>query len=120
MDEVKKFLDVLENDPRAKELSENLSIPYDEEKAIDVYIDMAKKLGFTITREDLLNWKQEEEEAYKAKAEKAEAGMMESLDMDQMDKVAGGNGHEKRCRFTYKSGEWCWFQDSCGWIICRY
>ncbi len=118
MNEVGKFMEALEKDPKAKEMSENLSVPYDEEKAIDAYIDMAKKLGFTISREDILNWEQEQEKEYKAKSEKAEAGMMESLDLDQMNMVAGGR--RDTCMDTYRRGEWCWLTDSCKMIIRRY
>lgn len=121
MNEVRKFMEALEKDPRAKELSENLSVPDDEDKAIDAYIDLAKKLGFTISREDLLNWEQEQEKEYKAKSEKAEAGMMESLDLDQMNMVVGGQiGDYHRCVDTHKEGEWCWLKDSCKMIVRLY
>ncbi len=68
MNEVGKFMEALQNDPRAKELMESISVPVDEENAIDVYVDLANKLGFTISREDLLSWKQEKEKEYKAKS----------------------------------------------------
>ncbi len=118
MNEVKKFMETLENDPKARELAENISIPYDEEKALDLYIDLAKKLGYTISREDLRNWEQEQEKEYKAKSEKAQDGMVESLNLDQMNMVAGGR--RDTCMDTYKRGEWCWLTDSCKMIIRRY
>ncbi len=118
MNEVGKFMEALQNDPRAKELMESISVPVDAEKSVDVYVDLAKKLGFTISREDLLNWQQEKDKEYKAKSEKAEAGMAEGLDQDQMKMVAGGG--IRPCRDTYKSGEWCWYTDSCAMIAVHY
>ncbi len=119
MNEVGKFMEALENDPKAKELSENIIMPVDEEKAIDLYFDLAKKLGFTFSREDLINWAQEKEKEYQVKSEKVEDDMLDSLDLNQMDLVAGG-GKDERCWDTFRRGEWCWFVDSCKSIIKQY
>ncbi len=119
MNEVQKFIEALQNDPRAKELMDSIGVPVDDENAIDVYIDLAKKLGFSISGEDLLSWKQEKEKEYKASAEKAEASMMEALDQEKMSAAAGG-GDFKACESSFKRDEWCWFSDSCKKLINEY
>ncbi len=119
MDEVRKFAEALRNDPRAKELVNGLDIPADDEKGVDVYLDLAKKLGFSISREDLLNWEQAQREECKARSEKAEASMEEALDSEEMSMVAGGKDF-KGCESTFNKGEWCWFSDSCKKVINVY
>ncbi len=119
MNEVKKFFEALQNDPKAKELVAGMEVPVDEEKGIDAYLDLAKKLGFSISREDLLSWKQEKEKECKARAEKAQASMTEELDPQKMSMVAGGKGDEG-CDSTVNPGEWCWFNDWCDHLINVY
>ncbi len=112
MDEVRKFIEALQNDPKAKELMDSIEVPVDDEKGIDVYLDLAKKLGFSFSREDILNWIQEKEKVCKARFEKAQASMKEELDLEKMSMVAGGKGDDS-CEDTFNKGEWCWFNDSC-------
>ncbi len=112
MDEVRKFMEALQNDPRAKELMESTEIPVDDEKVPGAYLDLAKKLGFSISREDLLIWVQENEKKCRARAEKAETSMEKALDPEEMSKVAGGKGN-KFCESSFNKSEWCWFSDSC-------
>ncbi len=119
MNEVQKFIEALQNDPRAKELMDSIGVPVDDEKGVDVYLDLAKKLGFSISREDLLSWKQEKEKECRAVSEKAEASMAEALDPEKMSMAAGGKG-DKACESTFNDGEWCWFSDSCKHAIIKY
>ncbi len=119
MDEVRKFIEALQNDPRAKELMDSIRVPVDDEKAVDVYLDLAKKLGFSISREDILSWELEKEKEYKARCAKAEASMAESLDLEKMSAAAGGKG-DASCEDTFNKGEWCWFNDSCKNVFILY
>ncbi len=112
MDEVRKFMEALKNDPRAKELMNSTEIPVDDKKVPDVYLDLAKKLGFSFSREDFLIWVQENEKKCRARAEKAKASMEEALDPEAMSKVAGGKGN-KYCESSFNQSEWCWLSDSC-------
>ncbi len=111
MDEVRKFMEAMQNDPRAKELMDSMDVPVDEEKAVDVYLDLAKKLGFSISREELISWVQEKEEECMSRSERAEADMAEELDSEKMSMVAGGKGREN-CFKSYL-GKWCWYSDNC-------
>ncbi len=117
MSEVKKFLEAVQNDPRAEELTKNISVPNDEEQEIALYVDLAKKMGFSVSREDLISYRQEIEKDFLARAKKAEASMEEDLNIKQLNMVAGGA--KDGCSDTHKSGEWCWYNDSCQ-IAVRY
>ncbi len=120
MNEVMKFMEALQNDPGAKTLMDSIDVPDDDEKGIDVYLDLAKKLGFSISRDDLLSWKEEKEKECRARAEKAEACMAKELDPEQMGMAAGGKKGDPACDSTFHKGEWCWFTDSCKHVINRY
>ncbi len=119
MDEVRKFIEALQNDPKAKEFMDSIEVPVDDEKGIDVYLDLAKKLGFSLSREDFLNWMQEKAKECKARAEKAQASMKEALDLEKMSMVAGGEGLEF-CEETFNNGERCCFTDSCKYAFNVY
>ncbi len=119
MDEVRKFFEALQSDPRAKELMDSIDVPADDEKGVDVYVDLAKKLGFSISGEDLISWKQEKEKECKARCEKAETSMVQALDIKEMSMAAGGKGN-KACDSSFNKGEWCWFSDSCKHVINEY
>ncbi len=124
MNEIEKFADALQNDPSAKALMDSMDAPADDEKAIDAYIDLARKLGYTFSREDLVSWGLEKEKEFAARAEQAEAGMMEALDSEKMSMVAGGSQSDDkadpRCVDTFKRGEVCFLLDSCKYLYKYY
>ncbi len=111
MNEVNKLMDALQNDPGAREMAKNIPTPDDEEEAIALYIELGEKLGIKISREDLLSYQREMENAYQASEKEAEASMEKSLNSRQLNMVAGGAN--PGCKDTHKSGEWCWATDSC-------
>ncbi len=120
MNEVGKFMEALRDDPRAKELMNSIDVPDEEEKGVDAYLELANKLGSSISREDLLSWKQEKEKECVSRFEKAEAGMMEAMDPEEMSMAAGGKRGYPVCESTFHKGEWCWFTDACKHVINSY
>ena len=107
------FLAQMKNDPRAKELLKALPAPKSEEEALAGYQSVAKQLGFDLSQNEI-------QAALKAMAqeqkEKTDKVAMEDADLES---VAGG-GQDERCSSTFDRGEWCWFSDSCSYVISYY
>ena len=107
------FLAQMKNDPRAKELLKALPAPKSEEEALAGYQSVAKQLGFDLSQNEI-------QAALKAMAqeqkEKTDKDAMEDADLES---VAGG-GQDERCSSTFDRGEWCWFSDSCSYVISHY
>ncbi len=120
MNEVVKFMETLQKDPSVKEMVKDIEIPEEEEKIIDLYVELGKKLGYSFTRDDLLARQQEMEKEYQARAEKAEDSMVKVLNQGQMEMVAGGRNQSTICKDTYYYSEWCWFTDWCMHVIKTY
>ena len=49
------FLNTLRNDPKAKELIQNMPLPKNDEETLGAYEENAKILGYDISKEDILN-----------------------------------------------------------------
>ena len=115
MEKIRKLLDAVRTDPRAKELLGNLAAPKKVSDVVDGYAAAAKALGIDITKEEIhagLKAIEDEQRASTAKAEK------EALSDASLDAVAGGeNG---ACESTAQKGEWCWASDSCAVLINFY
>ena len=107
------FLAQMKNDPRAKELLKALPAPKSEEEALAGYQSVAKQLGFDLSQNEI-------QAALKAMAqeqkEKTDKVALEDADLES---VAGG-GQDERCSSTFDRGEWCWFSDSCSYVISHY
>ena len=109
---VQKFLDALRNDPRAQELIKDMPVPKSDEEAVACYAKLAKDLGFDLTIDDIKAGLKAMENDRKAQSDKV------SLDADDLENVAGGAN--EGCNDTHHDGEWCWFTDSCSYIITYY
>ena len=109
---VQKFLDALRNDPRAQELIKDMPVPKSDEEAVACYAKLAKDLGFDLTTDDIKSGLKAMENDRKAQSDKV------SLDADDLENVAGGAN--EGCNDTHSDGEWCWFTDSCSYIITYY
>ena len=109
---VQKFLDALRNDPRAQELIKDMPVPESDEEAVACYAKLAKDLGFDLTTDDIKAGLKAMENDRKAQSDKV------SLDADDLENVAGGAN--EGCNDTHSDGEWCWFTDSCSYIITYY
>ena len=120
MNEVREFLTALGKDPRAKELLKGKKEPANTEEAAEQYLSIAEKLGYKVTKEDILVFLNKQEQFLREKAEKAESAVKTALDEEALDLVAGGTGDNPGCAETFSPGEWCWITDSCSTIINGY
>ena len=109
---VQKFLDAVRNDPKAKELIKSMPVPKNDAEAAEGYVKIAKELGFDLTADEILAGLKGMEQAQKAESDKV------SLDDVDLENVAGGK--DERCGSTFEPGEWCWFSDSCDYVISYY
>ena len=120
MKDAMAFLQALQNDPRAKELIRDMKIPEDREKASECYVSLASKLGYTLTKEEIMSAARELSKAQREQTGRTLAKV--SLNDDELENVAGGvdePGHEG-CDSSYHDHEWCWWSDSCNMIISFY
>ncbi len=119
METLKKFLETLRTDPKAEELLKGREKPESLEAAAGIYAEAAKELGFELTEVDIREGFKALEEEQKAKTEQAKDAAQE-LNVNDLEKVAGGKGEEGWCRDTYVDRENCWFNDGCDTIINSY
>ena len=106
------FLDKIKNDPKVKELISQLPVPNSEEEAVAGYLGIAKQLGFDFSREDIISALKTLADEKRTQTDKV------TLDDADLDHVAGGG--MDICSSTYSPNEWCWFDDSCSYIISYY
>ena len=115
MEELKKFLEEIRTNPRANEMINGMEKPESPEELAACYAKIAKELGYTLTEDDILEGVKTIAEDMIAMTEKHKAEM-DKLDMDEMNKVAGGlpchNTFDK-CSDTFKDEENCWWNDGC-------
>ena len=111
---VQKFMDAVRNDPRVKELLKAMPAPKNDSEGLECYVKIARELGFDLTADEILAGLNGMEQAQKAQSEKI------GLDDADLEHVAGGV-KMPNCASTYESdGEWCWFSDSCSYVISYY
>ena len=87
-----KTLEILKKmkaDPKAKELFDGMEKPKSPDEAISAYAQIAEKLGYGITADDIKEAVKQEESRRKAKTDKVLADMQELKD-DDLEGVAGG------------------------------
>ena len=82
-------------------------------KAPEEIVEIAAEQGFDVTAEDLKNaaesFRKENAGTNSAAAEK-----IRELDVDEMDKAAGGYFfHPQVCSSSFDDGDTCWFDDYC-------
>ena len=117
-----KTLEILKKmkaDPKAKELFEGMEKPTSPDEAISAYAQVAEKLGYGITAEDIREAVKQEETIRKAKTDKVVADMEELKD-DDLEGVAGGYYHEDGCVETYSIFSSCDKVDYCFFSITYY
>lgn len=106
-------------DPKAKELFEGMEKPTSPDEAISAYAQVAEKLGYGITVEDIREAIKQEETKRKAKTDKVVANMEELKD-DDLEGVAGGYWAEDGCARTYSYFSSCEEVDHCYFSISNY
>ena len=89
-----ELLKKLKEDPKAKELLNVLKKPAPADDVITCYAQIAAKLGYDITAEEIREVVNQEEARRKSETEKI-ASDMKALNDDDVENVAGGDG-------------WCW------------
>ena len=119
MGDISKFLKTLNQDAEAKELLRNQPKPASDEEAAAAYVCVAEKMGFSVTKEEMLNSLKGLELIQRMKTGHSEADVKKALDENDLEQVAGG-GEDPRCLDSFSPGEWCWFSDSCSYIITGY
>ena len=111
-----KTLEILKEmkaDPKAQELFKGMGKPKSPDEAIAAYAQVAEKLGYGITAEDIREAMKQEETIRKAKTDKVVADMEELKD-DDLENVAGGKGHPEcendfEWRYRCDLNDWCYF-----------
>ena len=114
-----QFLETLRNDPKAKEIMKGMKKPENDGEIIENYLAIAEKTGFDLTREDIqegVSSLMKEQQARTANT--AEQVQKTAISDEALDNVAGG--WDPNCDQTYSPGEWCWFTDSCEYLITFY
>ena len=119
MANITEFFKALETDPKAKEKLKGMKEPDSAEEAAEQYFAIAQDLGISVSREDVTALLKANEKAHREKAAKAEEKVKEALDESALDAVAGGQKIDG-CESTADLGEWCWFSDSCDFLINGY
>ena len=121
MDKVKQFLETVKKDPKARELIKKLKKPKDDQEAAEGYFEIAQALNCDITKEEIAEGLKGAEQALKEKA--AQVAEQVAVSDEELDQVAGGGdgeGQVSSCDSSYSPGEWCWFSDSCAFLINDY
>ena len=112
MEKINAFLDAVRNNPEAKERMKAMPAPKNDREAAEGYAKVAGELGFDLTADEILASLKGMEQKQKAQADKV------ALDAGDLDNVAGGAN--PGCDDTHSPGEWCWFTDSCSFVISYY
>ena len=120
MEEVKQFLQEISTDPKAKGLMKGMKEPENVREAAAVYHEVAEKLGYQLTKNDIKTILAFMEKNQKEQTAKTECSVKQALDDSALDAVAGGGENYDNCDSTAYEGEWCWFSDSCSLIINYY
>ena len=105
MENAKKFFEETIKTEEAKAILSAIEKPATEEERVAAYLDIAKKLNAELTAEGILAYFADEKPAYG------------EIDDDELAQLTGGGDI---CRNTYKSGEFCWWNDGCDKVINTY
>ena len=100
MENAKKFFEELAKTEEAKAIFATMEKPADDVQLIVAYIDVAAKLGVSLTVEEVKEYLASD------KANGAE------LDDEELSQLAGG-GDNANCKSTYQHRENCWWNDGC-------
>ena len=95
MENAKKFFEELVKTEEAKALFATVEKPETEEARIELYIDIAKKLGILLTAEEI-------KEYYESSCV-ADAAEIDDKELEQLS----GGGENASCSYSYITGESC-------------
>lgn len=118
MSDIYDSLKALSENEEAKKLFRAAKEPAGIEEAAELYADIAAKTGNSIPKDAILALLKEKEARQRAQSAKAEGAVKKALDEEALDAVAGGAN--PGCDDTHSPGEWCWFTDSCEFVISYY
>ena len=135
-----KTLEILKEmkaDPKAKELFEGMEKPKSLDEMVSAYAQIAEKLGYNITAEDIREVAKQEDTKRKAKTDKVVSDM-EALEDDDLEGVAGGAnigtqegiyrydclggllyGKVYACYCNFTDDD-CLDEDACAWLLVNY
>ncbi len=109
IEKAKELLEAVKTDPKAKELIQEAGIPRNDEEFFHLYAEIASRLGFDITEEEIragiIALIQERREKTAADIEK--------LSDVEVEKAAGGSKGHSECKDSYLNGENCRLTDGC-------
>ena len=108
MENAKKFFEELIKTEEAKAIFATMEKPTDEVQLIAAYIDVAAKLGVTLTAEEV--------NEYLATVGDVSYG---ELDDDELEQLVGGRDYSE-CFMSYKQKQNCWFLDACDGLFIPY
>ena len=119
-----ELLKKLKEDPKAKELLNGLKKPASADDVITCYAQIAAKLGYAITAEEIREVVNQEEARRKSETEKI-ASDMKALNDDDVEDVTGGASRYQwdetwyeGCKFTHDGS--CAIQDACVSVRVNY
>jgi len=118
MKNIAAILEELRNNPEAHALLKGKDKPENAGDEAREYAEVAGKLGYDITAEEILDYTNEAMAKLRNRTD-ASAGSIEELPEDELSEVAGGGDHEE-CYDTYKDRENCWYSDGCDHIYQDY
>lgn len=101
MENAKKFFDKIAKTEEAKALFAAAGQPETDDECIAAYIEIADKLGVTLTAEEI-----------KAYLELVVEDAFGELDDEELSQLVGG-GENAGCESTYQDRENCWWSDGC-------
>ncbi len=109
MDKITKLLEEMRTNPKAKELIQEAGVPKTEEEFIRLYTEIASKLGFDATEEEI---RAGIAALIRERREKTAADIEKLSDVEVEKAVGGDKGHSE-CKDTYLDRENCRLDDGC-------
>ena len=116
MERFRKFLEEIRNNPAVHEMLKEKAVPRNSAEEIRAYTDIANKLGYSFTEEEMKSFAEQEAAAQRGKRE-ADIQTIRELPEEELGEVAGGGD---TCKSTYKNRENCWKNDGCDNIVNYY
>ena len=126
MERIVRFLEELRGNPEAQELLKNRTKPESAEEEARGYTEVARKLGYDFTEDDLRAYAKMTADAMREKTDRT-ADDLRELPEGELDEAAGGGRsgggesnqcsahykHKRDCIFTYMDRENCYNFDGC-------
>ena len=118
-----EILKEMSADPKARELFEGMEKPTSLDEMVAAYTQVADKLGYAVTAEDIKEAIEQEEARRRVKTDKIVSDM-ESLEDEDLEGVAGGFYRYDNCRLSPERVKiwnqcassfdgYCWSDDAC-------